>query len=506
MYHPDSTKQIAMSFKDATLKEVEAALNEAHVTFLSYKNFSGRKRAEFLRSIAEEIETLGDELVKTVMEETHLPEARIIGERGRTTGHCRMFADYIEEGSWVEARVDTAIPDRMPGPKPDLRKKLVPLGPVVVFGAANFPLAYSTAGGDTASALAAGCPVIVKAHPAHAKTSELVAGAITKAMSKAGMPKGVFQHLHGANFEIGQALVKHPHTKAVGFTGSFSGGKALYDLANQREVPIPVFAEMSSINPVILLPESLVKNYEATARMLAGSITLGVGQFCTNPGLILAVESEGLRHFIDQLVGEIRKSLPAAMLHDGIAGNYVKKMTQTLAQKGVKLEGQADKESEKGDKNHGRPTVASVPAAEFLKNPSLAEEVFGPFSMIIRCKDVHELNGAVSHIHGQLTASLIGEEQEIARHSNLMNILMEKAGRLIVNGVPTGVEVCPAQNHGGPFPATTDSRFTAVGTDALRRFARPVAYQNFPDSLLPDELKEANPLKIWRMYNGEWRK
>lgn len=495
-----------MSFKDATLQEVDAALNEAHIAFLSYKNFTGKKRAAFLRSIADEIEALGDELVKTAMAETNLPEARIIGERGRTTGHCRMFADCIEEGSWVEARVDTAIPSRMPAPKPDMRKKLVPLGPVVVFGAANFPLAYSTAGGDTASALAAGCPVIVKAHPAHAKTSALVAGAINKAMTKTGMPKGVFQHLHGASFEVGQALVRHPYTQAVGFTGSFAGGKALFDLANQRKNPIPVFAEMSSINPVILLPESLGKNFEATARMLAGSMTLGVGQFCTNPGLVLAVEGEGLSHFVNALTGEIGKSLPGEMLHEGIAANYVKKMAEALAQKGVVLEGQAEQESTKGHKDQGRPTVASVQATVFLKNPSLAEEVFGPFSLIIRCKDVHELSVVVNHLHGQLTASVIGEEQEIAKHSNLTNILVEKAGRLIVNGVPTGVEVCPSQNHGGPFPATTDSRFTAVGTDALRRFVRPVAYQNFPDSLLPDELKEANPLKIWRLYNGEWKK
>lgn len=495
-----------MSFQDVTLAEVDSAVQEAHIAFLSYKNFSGKKKAEFLRAIADEIEALGDELVKTAMSETALPEARIIGERARTTGHCRMFADYIEEGSWVEARVDTAIPDRTPAPKPDIRKKLVALGPVVVFGAANFPLAYSTAGGDTASALAVGCPVIVKAHPAHAKTSELVAGAIKKAMSKTGMPKGVFQHLHGASFEIGQALVKHSHTKAVGFTGSFAGGKALFDIANQRPVPIPVFAEMSSINPIVLLPESLKKDYQKTAELIAGSMTLGVGQFCTNPGLVLAVEGDGLDQFIRHLSGKIEESLPAEMLHPGIADNYVKKLANALSQKGVKLEMQAKEESKKGDKNQGRPTVASTSASEFLKNPSLAEEVFGPFSLIIRCKDMNELNSVVGHVHGQLTSTVIGEESEIAKHSNLINTLVEKAGRLIVNGVPTGVEVCPSQNHGGPFPATTDSRFTAVGTDALKRFARPVSFQNFPDSLLPDELKDSNPLNIWRIYNGEWKK
>lgn len=492
-----------MSFKDATLAEVDAAMNEAHVAFLSFKNFSGKKRAAFLRAIADEIEGLGDELVKTAMAETALPEARIIGERGRTTGHCRMFADYIEEGSWVEARVDTAIPDRSPAPKPDIRKKLVALGPVVVFGAANFPLAYSTAGGDTASALAAGCPVIVKAHPAHAKTSELVAGAIKKAMKSTGMPEGVFQHLHGVGFEVGQALVKHPRTSAVGFTGSFVGGKALFDLANQRPTPIPVFAEMSSINPVILLPETLKKDFEKTATMLASSLVLGVGQFCTNPGLVLAVEGEGLEKFVTRFSSEISKSLPAEMLHKGIAANYVKRLSETLAQKGVKLEVQAEAESEIGDKDQGRPTVASVPASTFLQNSSLAEEVFGPFSLIIRCANVDELNKVVTHLHGQLTSTIIGEEGEITKHSSLTNILIEKAGRLIINGVPTGVEVCPSQNHGGPFPATTDSRFTAVGTDAIKRFARPVSFQNFPDSLLPEELKNANALGIMRIVNGE---
>ncbi|HOO08804.1 MAG TPA: aldehyde dehydrogenase (NADP(+)) [Cyclobacteriaceae bacterium] len=492
-----------MSFKDATLAEVDAAMNEAHVAFLSYKNFDGKKRAAFLRAIADEIEALGDELVKTAMGETALPEARIIGERGRTTGHCRMFADYIEEGSWVEARIDTAMPDRTPAPKPDIRKKLVPLGPVVVFGAANFPLAYSTAGGDTASALAAGCPVIVKAHPAHAKTSELVAGAIKKAMGKTGMPAGVFQHLHGAGFEVGQALVKHPRASAVGFTGSYLGGKALFDMANQRPTPIPVFAEMSSTNPVILLPDSLARDYEQTAGMLASSMVLGVGQFCTNPGLIFAVEGDGLGQFIKHLSAAISKSLPAEMLHEGIARNYVKRLSETLSQKGVKLEVQAQAESKVGDKDQGRPTVASVQAPVFMENPSLAEEVFGPFSLIVRCKDMNELNTVMARVHGQLTSTLIGGEKEIAKHTNLINILMGKAGRLIINGVPTGVEVCPSQNHGGPFPSTTDSRFTAVGTDAIKRFARPVAFQNFPDSLLPDELKNANDKGIWRVVNGE---
>ena len=487
--------------KDATLTEVDQSLREAHVAFLSYKNIPGKKRAAFLRAIADEIEALGADLVKTAMRETNLPEARIVNERGRTTGHCRMFADLVEEGSWVEARIDTALPNRAPAPKPDLRKMSVPIGPVVVFGAANFPLAYSTAGGDTASALAAGCPVIVKAHPAHGETSALVADAITKAIEKTNMPKGVFQHVFGASFEVGQALVKHPLTKAVGFTGSLTGGKALFDLANQRPEPIPVFAEMSSINPVILLPETLKRDAEGTASKLAASITSGVGQFCTNPGLIIAVDGEGLDKFIKGLSVEIQKSLPGTMLHQGIADNYHQKLERALSQKGVTVEGKA---SEEGGPAQGRPLVASAPADKFISNPSLAEEVFGPFSLIIRSRNLEEFHSVINRLHGQLTASVIADEDELAKHRNLLNMLVEKAGRVIMNGVPTGVEVCPAMQHGGPFPSTTDSRFTSVGTDAVKRFVRPVAFQNFSDSLLPDELKEANPLGIWRLRDRKW--
>jgi 2,5-dioxopentanoate dehydrogenase len=492
-----------MKFIDATPIEIDAVMKEAQVAFFAVKNFSGKKKAKFLRDAADEIEALGEELVKTAMEETALPEARIIGERGRTTGHLRMFALLVEEGSWLEARVDPAIPDRKPLPRVDLRKMNVAIGPVVVFGASNFPLAYSTAGGDTASALAAGCPVIVKAHPAHARTSELVAGAIRKALTKNGMPKGYFQHVHGAKFEVGKALVEHPLTKAVGFTGSFAGGKALFDLANQRPEPIPVFAEMSSINPVILLPETLTRDAEKTAEKLVPSITLNVGQFCTDPGLIIGIKNEGLDRFIRALSEGIGKVLPGTMLHQGIADNFEKKLKQTLSQPAVKTEGQSAEEPKPGQ---GKALVASVPAGEFLKNPLLAEEVFGPFSLVLVCKDSAELHSVINHLHGQLTTTIIADESEAIKHPELLNVLKEKAGRLIMNGVPTGVEVCASQQHGGPFPATTDSRFTSVGPDAIKRFVRPVTFQNFPDSLLPDELKQSNPLAIWRQVNSEWTK
>lgn len=492
-----------MTFSDATPEEINAALQAAQMAFLSYKNLLGKKKAEFLRTIAEEIELLGEELISTAMRETNLPEARIMSERGRTTGHCRMFAELVAEGSWVDARLDSAQPDRMPAPKPDIRKMLVPIGPVVVFGAANFPLAYSTAGGDTISALAAGCPVLVKAHPAHPATSALVAGAIGRAVARTGLPKAVFQHLFGAGVEVGHALVKHPLTKAVGFTGSFAGGKALFDAANQRPEPIPVFAEMSSVNPVILLPDSLETDYKKTAQLLASSITLGVGQFCTSPGLILAVEGAALSSFAVELSAEIKKSAPGTMLHQGIADHYATRSKQALAQQGITVVAQATAE---GTAAQGRPTIASVSAKEFLKNPLLAEEVFGPFSLIVTCTDRNELHTVVNTLNGQLTASVFGHDSEVAGYEGMLNVLKEKAGRLIVNGVPTGVEVCRAMNHGGPFPATTDSRFTAVGTDAIKRFARPVAFQNFPQTLLPDELRDGNPLGIWRVVNGEFGK
>ncbi|MFN8341863.1 MAG: aldehyde dehydrogenase (NADP(+)) [Cyclobacteriaceae bacterium] len=487
--------------QDNALSAIDEVLNASYVAFLSYKNLDGKKKGAFLRAIADEIDQLGDTLLTTASAETNLPVARLQGERARTTGHCRMFAALVEEGSWVEARVDHAVPDRTPLPKPDIRKMMVPVGPVVVFGASNFPLAYSTAGGDTASALAAGCPVIVKGHPAHAATSQMVADAILRAAKKTGMPSGVFAHVDGTSFEVGKALVQHPLTAAVGFTGSFSGGKALLDYSNQRPNPIPVFSEMGSTNPVFLLPESLAKNYRDTAAKLAASITQGVGQFCTNPGLMVAMEGQGLDDFVSALSEEITKCLPGTMLHPGIASSYHSKLEKALAQKGVQVEARS---SATATTHQGAPHVASAPASEFLRNPLLAEEVFGPFSLLIRCKDKNELHAVVNALHGQLTCTVVGEEQEVKNYLNVVNMLVEKAGRIIINGVPTGVEVCAAMQHGGPFPATTDARFSSVGIDAIKRFIRPVAFQNFPDALLPDELKESNPLHIWRLVDGAW--
>jgi 2,5-dioxopentanoate dehydrogenase len=380
---------------------------------------------------------------------------------------------------------------------------MVPLGPVVVFGSSNFPFAYSTAGGDTACALAAGCTVIVKAHPAHPQTSERVATAIQTALSTCNMPAAIFRHIHGSSFEVGKALVTHPLVKAVGFTGSFTGGKQLFDWGNQRKEPIPVFAEMGSVNPVFLLEEKLKSSFADIAKQYAASITLGVGQFCTNPGLIFGIKGPALVDFQSALVKEIENITPGKMLHPGIAKAYHEKRTNALGQNNVELIGKA---STKADELSGDATIAKTDAKTFIANPLLHQEVFGPYSLLIECENANEMLEAAQHLEGQLTATIMATDHDIASHPELIDVVSRFCGRFILNGVPTGVEVCRSMMHGGPFPATTDSRFTAVGADGIRRFARPLAFQNWPDHLLPEELKNENPLGIWRMVNSELTK
>ncbi|MDZ4795768.1 MAG: aldehyde dehydrogenase (NADP(+)) [Bacteroidota bacterium] len=489
-------------FNDATVTEIEEAMQKAWKAFYVYRKFSLQQRAGFMRAIAAAIENLGDELLKVAGEETNLPEARLRSERARTLFQLTSYADACEKGDWLEARIDTAIPDKAP-PRPDVRKMQVPLGPVVVFGAANFPFAYSTAGGDTATAFAAGCPVIVKAHPAHAGTSELIGSAISKAAADCGLPEGIFTHLHGASFAVGKALVEHAYTKAVGFTGSFSGGKQLFDWANQRKTPIPVFAEMSSINPVFLLPEKMKTEAVAIAQQYAGSITLGVGQFCTNPGLIIGLESKELTAFTDALGKEIKKTAPATMLHAGIFKNYRKKKDDMLKQDGVELVAVSDT---KPALNQGSPTIASASGQTFLKNPLLHQEVFGPYSLVIRCKDMKEMLQVANQLEGQLTATLMATENDIRIHDKIIDAVKNICGRFILNSVPTGVEVCLSMQHGGPYPSSTDDRFGSVGADAIKRFVRPLAFQNWSNELLPEELKNENPLGIWRTVNNQLTK
>jgi NADP-dependent aldehyde dehydrogenase len=491
-----------MIFKDASFEEIDSALKSAWAAFEEYSNFSFARRAAFMRAIASELDALGDEVIKIAIKETHLPDARLRNERARTMYQLTSYADAVEAASWMDLRIDSADPKRA-APKPDIRKTMVPLGPVVVFGAANFPFAYSTAGGDTACAFGAGCPVIVKAHPAHSETSELVAKAILNAARKTNMPDGIFHHVHGQSFDVGKALVTHQYTKAVGFTGSFVGGKQLFDWANQRKEPIPVFAEMSSINPVFLLPKKLKQESEEVAAAYANSITLGVGQFCTNPGLIIALDGPELQIFMKSLSDKIRMIQPGEMLHPGISKNYHEKRKAALAQTGVETLVVAEQVPAQ---DQGEATVASATAEAYLNNPILHQEVFGPYSLVIRCKNIQEMIVVARRTEGQLTCTLMATNEDVMEHSALVQAVKHICGRFILNGVPTGVEVCYSMQHGGPYPSTTDSRFTAVGPDGMKRFARPISYQNWPNEVLPDELKDENPLHVWRIVDNELKR
>ena len=501
-FNPKLNKENSWVFYEATDNEINEALALAEEAFKIYKNTSGKSRANFIEKIADEIEALGDELIAVYCQETGLPEGRAKGERARTIGQLRSFANLIAEESWAEPTIDTGLPDREPMPKPDLRKMMVPLGPIAVFGASNFPLAYSTAGGDTASALASGCPVIVKSHPLHAGTGELVSRAILKAAKEAGMPNGVFSNLNSSGIALGEKLVRHPKIKAIGFTGSINGGRALYNMAAEREEPIPVFAEMGSINPVILLPKALKQNKKNWAKTYANSIVLGAGQFCTNPGLLFGLKSPELDNFIEELGHEILKIEPFCMLNPKIKQNYIQNNTIVSEQEGV----QKVVNGKIAEANYASHTITTVSGKEFIANKRLQTEVFGPFSMVVQCKDKIELESTIASIEGQLTGTIISEENEALNYTATIDILKSKVGRLIFNGVPTGVEVCAAMQHGGPYPASTDSRFGAVGINAIKRWVRPVSFQDWPNELLPNELKDENPLKITRIVNGDFSK
>ncbi|MFC4210409.1 aldehyde dehydrogenase (NADP(+)) [Pedobacter lithocola] len=503
--NPSSGQVIDGDFDKANEQLVDEALVAATDAFAIYRSINKDVKVKFLNTIADEISAITEDLVKRASAESGLPTARIQGEVGRTTGQLRLFANLVAEGSWVNAIIDTAQPDRQPLPKPDIRRMLIPLGPVVVFGASNFPLAFSVAGGDTASALASGCPVIVKAHPAHYGTSALVAEAIMAAVEKTGMPKGVFSLLYDNGFEIGSALVKHPLTKAVTFTGSFKGGMALVKLAEQRSIPIPVFAEMGSINPVIFLPKALETQAETLAKKYAASITQGAGQFCTNPGLMLAIASPALETFKKALSEAISLIPSATMLTEGIAHNYNELAAEIIIDDTTSILGISNLK-DKDLQNQSQALVAQIKAEDFIANPKYREEIFGPYSLLVIAKNLGELEAAIAVLDGQLTATLMAESEELKSYSSLINTLTDKTGRIILNGVPTGVEVCAAMQHGGPFPATNDSRFTSVGSTAVYRFVRPLAYQDWHQDLLPDELKNGNPLHIFRTVDQKLTK
>jgi len=498
----DPARDVALepSFLSATADDVDRALQLAAAAAPAWARLPGTARRKFLDAIAGKLEAKSADLVARAMQETGLPEARLKGEIARTAGQLRLYGEAAQRGDWLDVRIETALPDRQPLPKPDHRSMLRPLGPVVVFGSSNFPFAYSVAGGDTASAFAAGCPVIVKAHPAHPGTSEMVGRLILHAVRECGLPEGTFSLLFDAGFEVGQALVQHPLARAVGFTGSLKGGRALADLAAARPEPIPVYAEMGSVNPVFILPGAIAGRAAGLIEGLYASAMVAVGQFCTNPGLIVLQRSPAAEQFIQGLATRLVATPEGVMLTPGIRKNFVAHTAARAHQPGVKVLAQGTAPS----LCRAAPVWFETGAPEFLGNHALSEEIFGPSSLVIWCKDAAEMFAVAQELEGSLTATVHAGAAEAKEQGTLVEILATKAGRLILNGYPTGLEVSPAIVHGGPYPATSDGgRSTSVGTRALNRWARLICYQNFADDLLPPELQNANPLGLKRLVNGE---
>jgi NADP-dependent aldehyde dehydrogenase len=487
-------------FHQANEQEVALAVAAATRAFAPFRQLPPLRRAEFLNAIADEIDALNDDFITLVCQETALPEGRIRGERSRTTGQLRLFSQVLSRGDYLGARIDQALPDRKPLPRPDIRQYRIGVGPIAVFGASNFPLAFSTAGGDTASALAAGCPVVFKAHSGHMATADLVARAIVRAAQRTGMPSGVFNMIYGAG--VGQALVKADGIKAVGFTGSLRGGRALSDLAAARPQPIPVFAEMSSINPVIVLPEAINNRGSKIAEELTVSVNLGCGQFCTSPGLIIGLRSPQFSEFLDVLAQNMGSQPAQTMLNAGTLKSYRAGLQHIAAHKQVdQLAGQAQGDSK------AQPQLFKADVQLLLDgDPLLQEEIFGPATVVVEVIDQQQLRAALDSLQGQLTATLIAEPADLDRFSEVLPLLEDKVGRLLLNGYPTGVEVSDAIVHGGPYPATSDARGTSVGSLAIDRFLRPVSYQNYPDEYLPEALQNSNPLGLNRLVNGQWNR
>lgn len=500
-FDPGKGQSLPTPYIEATDAEIDSAMNAAADAFIALRNSTADTIASFLETIANEIEALGDELIETASQESGLPVPRLTGERARTTGQLRLFASVVKEGSFVDARIDTALPDRKPLPRPDLRRMLIPIGPVVVFGASNFPLAFSVAGGDTASGLAAKNPVVVKAHPAHPGTSELVAGAITRAVQKSGLPAGTFSMLHGVDPAVSIKLVRHPATKAVAFTGSERAGRAIFDAAAQRPHPIPAYVEMGSNNPVFVLPGALNGSQENLAQGLFSSINLGVGQFCTSPGVIVGQSGGAFESFREKLEGLFKNGAAGTMLHAGILKGYSENVSAREKTGGVTAVHSS--QSAEASKTEALPVLFGTDAKTWLHQPELATEIFGPSAVLVRWQSRDELLRVANEWNGTLTASVFGTPEDLREFGDLIQILEMKAGRVLFNGFPTGVEVSPAMHHGGPYPATADAKFTSVGTAAILRFLRPICYQNFPAEALPVELQDDNERKIWRMINGQ---
>ncbi|WP_085917305.1 aldehyde dehydrogenase (NADP(+)) [Halomonas sp. CSM-2] len=498
--NPATNERLAPTYMGGTRTEVERACELAETAFATFRETSPETRAAFLDTVASEIEGIGDTLIERAMAETGLPRARLEGERGRTCGQLRLFANVVRAGEWLDVRIDPAMPDRQPMPRADLRQRHIGLGPVAVFGASNFPLAFSVAGGDTASALAAGCPVIVKGHSAHPGTSELVGRAVQRAVTASGLPEGTFSLLFGSGSEIGQALVADPRIQAVGFTGSRGGGNALMKTAQARPQPIPVYAEMSSINPVFLMPEALKARGEQIADGFVGSLNMGAGQFCTNPGLVIAIKSPELDDFIAAAAEGVKGSASQTMLTPGIHDAYEQGVARLSSSHKVR---EAARGQVGASPNQCRAGLFVTTAEDFLNEPELQEEVFGATSLVIECADHNDLRRVASQLEGQLTITLQLDDGDLPAARALMPIVERKAGRVLANGWPTGVEVCHAMVHTGPYPATSDSRTTSVGSAAIFRFLRPVCYQALPEALLPEPLKDGNPWRVSRLVDGK---
>jgi 2,5-dioxopentanoate dehydrogenase len=498
--NPQTSTALELSFFSATPAEIDEAVQSASAAFATYSRTNGKVKAAFLRRAADSFDAHNEELGEQAHLETALPVPRLLGEVTRTANQLRLFASVVEEGSWVNARIDPALPDRKPQPRPDIRSMLRPLGPVVVFGASNFPLAFSVAGGDTASALAAGCPVIVKAHPAHPATSEIAAQILTDAVSAEGLHPGVFSLIFDAGIEASSALVKHLLVRAVAFTGSLRAGRTLMDLAAARPDPIPCFTEMSSGNPVFILPGALRKGAAAVAKNLFGSVTLGAGQFCTKPGIVMMPDTPQSSDFERELSEQVHRSESFQLLTTGIAHEYARGTKARESQ--VALVASAS-ESNSPSAFSATARLFKSSVDDLLANPSLADEIFGPDTLLVQCREPEDFLRVAAALDGHLTATILGDDEDLATHRELIQILEQKAGRLIFNGFPTGVEVTHAMVHGGPYPSTSDPRFTSVGSLAIYRFARPVCFQGFPEAMLPPELQDANPLGIRRLRNGK---
>ena len=503
--NPATGETLATTYYDATQAEVDRAFALAEQAHREMKKRSRAERADLLDCIADKLQALGDEWLELAEAETGKPVGGLKFEAGRTTNQIRMFANFVREGSWTGARIEHADPERRPLPKPDTRMLRIALGPVAVFGASNFPLAFSVPGGDTASALAAGCPVVVKAHPAHPGTSEMAGRAIAEAVAECGFPEGTFSLLQGAGHEVGVAMVTHPTASAVAFTGSLAGGRAIFNAAAARPNPIPVYAEMGSTNPIFVLPRAAAEHGEGIAKGMRNSVTLGVGQFCTCPGFVVGLEDSGLEQLRTAMAGHFEGAADAVMLHAGIRANYERGLDRVAAVDGVARAGRALGEAGPGGAT-ASPAMYTTDAATLIASDDLREEVFGPSTIVVGCTSAAEMIEVAESFEGQLTATIHGTPEDLEEYAGLVAVLEERAGRVVIGGYPTGVEVGHAMVHGGPYPATTDSRSTSVGTAAIERFVRPVCYQDFPQSLLPLELQDDNVTGILRLVDGEWTK